>query len=162
MFSSSACDVPAHGGGIIQAASMANEQLDLQVRNIEQSRALLGKVRWASQMHTARLLEDQKVLRHMVHRVRMAHGRHSALMILPDMHQPWHRHCASSSPEMLKAEADMVLQELKEVHSSFIAASGCNEIWRRLSPPLPKRPAPEPESISGPRPDELPWPQRWK
>mmetsp|Transcript_64578 Transcript_64578/g.124516 ORF Transcript_64578/g.124516 Transcript_64578/m.124516 type:complete len:204 (+) Transcript_64578:88-699(+) len=135
--------------GILQAAITANEQVEFQVRKSRQARNCLVKLLRASRMHTECLRDDQRMLRYMLHQVKVAHGRPSAPMLPPDMH----RQLVSPSWDEMEVE----LQELKDVFCSLIAANECHETWRKLSPVLAKLPAPEPDIISGPEPEELPW-----
>jgi len=136
---------------VIQAATRANEQMDHQGRKCKQAHDCLGKLLVASQMRTALLRADQEMLRNMRDRVT------SASRLPPDMHPPWHRRSASHSFEVADDEIEVVIQELKDVLSSLIAANGCHATWRQLGPVLAKIPAPEPEIISGPRPEKMPW-----
>mmetsp|Transcript_100073 Transcript_100073/g.193208 ORF Transcript_100073/g.193208 Transcript_100073/m.193208 type:complete len:213 (+) Transcript_100073:44-682(+) len=157
MFPRSSCELPTSWEGLVQAANTANEQLEFQVQKTRQVHDCFGKLLWASQMQTARLLEDQKKLRHMLHHVTWAQGHPYELKFPPnDMHPPWQRHFASPASELSEDEVEVALQELKEVFSLFIAANDGHETWRKLYPLLAKLPAPEPEIISGPGPEKVP------
>jgi len=141
----------------IQAARTANGQLELQGQNCKQSHECFAKLLRVSQMRTAHLRADQRILLHMRDRVKVA--RNSGSMLPPEMFQQWHRRSVSHSGAVAEDEIEVVMQELKDALSSIVAASACLETWRQLGPVLAKLPAAEPEIIVRPGPENLPWPQ---
>jgi len=127
--------------------------MDYRERKCKQAFECCEKLLRASQMHTACLRADQKMLRNMLSNVT------SALMPPPDMNSPWRQRPASHSWEAAEDQIKLVIQELQDVLSSLIASNGCHATWRQLGPVLSKIPAPEAEVISGPGPEKLPCPQ---
>jgi len=144
---------------IIQAASTANEQLEHQGRKCKQAHDCLAKLLQASRMRTARLYADQRMLRQMLDKVKTARKHHQCAPIHPsDMFPPWQHSNVSHSWQVGEEEVEVVMQELKDVLSSFVAANACHETWSQLGPILAKMPPPVPEIISGPGPETLPLP----
>jgi len=142
--------------GIIQEASTANVQLEHQGRQCRQAHECLEKLLQALRMRTARLNADQRMLRCMFDKVKVARNRSSASVLSPDMFPQWQRQDVPHSWTVSEDEIEVVMQELTDVLASFTATSGCHDTWRRLGPILAKLPAPKPEIISGP--ERMPWP----
>jgi len=146
-------------GSFIHAATAANEQLDHLGRECKQAHVILAKLLRASQMRNARLQADQRILRQMLNTLKADRGRSSASVLPPDLYAAWYRQSASHSREVAEDEIEIAMHELKAVTSSLVAASGCHETWRRLFAVVAKMPSPKPEILSGPVPEQLPWPK---
>jgi len=92
----------------------------------------------------------------MLDQVKAACGRPSASMLLPDVQPPRHGQSASHSWEVAQDDFNLVAQELKD---AVMAAKDAQETWHQLDQVCAELPAPQPESMSSPGPEKLPWPK---